>query len=98
VGFPLPESNFTATLLPANHRGNGLLLRTAGTGVQFPGHYLSYVDDEDGTLTALKMPVMDEEIDVFVEAGQLRTEHRFYLGGWLFLTLHYAIERKEAAA
>jgi hypothetical protein len=98
VGFPLPESNFTATLLPANHRGNGLLLRTAGTGVQFPGHYLSYVDDEDGTLTALKMPVMDEEIDVFVEAGHLRTEHRFYLGGWLFLTLHYAIERKEAAA
>ncbi len=95
VGFPLPESNFTATLLPANHRGNGLLLRTAGTGTHFSGHYVSYVDDKDGTLTALKIPPMDEEIDVFVEAGQLKTEHRFYLGGWLFLTLHYAIERKE---
>lgn len=93
VGFPLPESNFTATLLPANHRGNGLILKTAGTGDQFPGHYLSFLDDEDGTLTALKMPAMDEEIDVFVEAGQLRTEHRFYLGGWLFLTLLYDIQR-----
>lgn len=98
VGFPLPESNFTATLLPVNHRDNGLLLKTAGTGTPFPGHYLSFVDDDDGTLTALKMPVMDEEIDVFVEAGKLKTEHRFYLGGWLFLTLHYIIRRKEAAA
>jgi len=98
VGFPLPESNFTATLLPANHRDDGLLLRTARTGTRFSGHYVSFVDDKDGTLTALKIPAMDEEIDVFVEAGQLKTEHRFYLGGWLFLTLHYAIERKETAS
>lgn len=98
VGFPLPEANFTATLLPTNNRGNGLLLKTAGTGSRFPGHYLSDVDDEDGTLTTVKLPTMDEEIDVYAQDGQLRTEHRFFLGGWLFLTLHYTIERKAEAA
>jgi hypothetical protein len=97
VGFPLPEANFTASLLPVNNDGNGLLLKTAGTGSRFPGHYLSDVDEEEGTLTAVKLPTMDEEIDVFTEGGQLRTEHRFYLGGWLFLTLHYTIERKPEA-
>lgn len=98
VGFPLPEANFTATLLPFNTRDGGLLLKTTGTGSRFPGHYLSDVDEEDGTLTAVKIPVMDEEIDVFVEDGQLKTEHRFFLGGWLFLVLHYIIERKEEPA
>jgi hypothetical protein len=97
VGFPLPEANFTATLLPFNSRESGLLLKTGGTGAHFPGHYFSDVDEEQGTLTTVKMPTMDEEIDVFVQDGQLKTEHRFYLSGWLFLTLHYAIERKEAA-
>jgi hypothetical protein len=94
VGFPLPEANFTASLMPFNNRGNGLLLKTAGTGSRFPGHYLSDVDDEDGTLTTVKLPTMDEEIDVYVEDGHLKTNHRFYLGGWLFLTLYYMIERK----
>src|SRR5690606_31122 len=36
VGFPLPESNFSATLLPYNHNGSGLLLKTQGTGLSFP--------------------------------------------------------------
>jgi hypothetical protein len=98
VGFPLPEANFTASLMPFNNRDNGLLLKTAGTGSRFPGHYVSDVDDEDGTLTTVKLPTMDEEIDVYVEDGHLKTNHRFYLGGWLFLTLYYTIERKGEAA
>ncbi len=98
VGFPLPEANFTATLMPFNIRGSGLLLKTTDTGSTFPGHYLSSIDEEDGTITTLELPTMDEQIDVFVEQGQLKTEHRFYLSGSRFLTLHYAIARKIASS
>jgi hypothetical protein len=105
VGFPLPEANFTATLLPFNNRGDGLLLSTRQTspesgkapgsiGARFPGHYLSDIDENDGSLTTLELTTMDEEIDVFVEDGQLRTEHRFFFSGSRFLTLHYTIERQ----
>lgn len=95
VGFPLPESNFTATLLPYN-RGHNLLLKTQGTGLSFPGHYVSFIDNDTGALTILKLPTFGEEIEVFVQNGQLKTAHRFYLGGFRFLTLHYHIEPKAA--
>jgi hypothetical protein len=94
VGFPLPESNFTATLLPYNYRQSDFLLKTRATGQTFTGHYVTFI--EDGLLTILKLPTMDEEIDVFVQDGQLKTDHRFYLGNLRFLTLHYTIERKTA--
>ncbi len=96
VGFPLPEANFTATLKPFNNRGDGLLLRTHDTGSTFTGHYLTDIDDEDGSLTILKLSTMGEEIDVFVQHGQLKTEHHFYFGEYRFLTLYYAMERKSA--
>lgn len=91
VGFPLPSSNFTATLLPSNHRGDGLLLRSHAE-VPYAGHYLSFIA-ETGDLTTLQLRAFGEEIDVFVEAGELRTEHRFTLGGVVFLTLHYEMTR-----
>lgn len=93
VGFPLPESNFSATLLPYNN-GNGLLLKTQGTGLKFPGHYLSDIDNDTGALTSFKLPTFGEEIDVYIKDGQLKTDHRFYLGGFRFLTLYYHIEAK----
>lgn len=93
VGFPLPEGNFSATLLPYNHR-DGLLLRTQGTGLSFPGHYLSDIDNDTGALTIFKLPTFGEEIDVYIKDGQIRTDHRFYLGGFRFLTLYYHIEAK----
>ena len=96
VGFPLPEANFTATLLPNNNNGENLLLKTHGTGSRFTGHYLTDIDDEDGTLTILKLPTMGEEIDVYVRDGDLRTDHRFYFGDYRFLTLYYSIEREVA--
>jgi hypothetical protein len=98
VGFPLPEANFTATLMPFNNRGSGLLLKTTATGSTFPGHYLSDIDEDDGTITTLELPTMDEEIEVYVEEGQLKTEHRFYLSGSRFLTLHYSIEREVGSS
>jgi hypothetical protein len=111
VGFPLPEANFTATLLPFNNKVDGLLLSTRQTGLasgqgpesgtapgsvgaRFPGHYLSDIDENDGSLTTLELTTMDEEIDVFVEDSQLQTEHRFFFSGSRFLTLHYTIERQ----
>lgn len=101
VGFPLPEANFTATLMPYNNRGSGLLLKTMNTGSRFPGHYLSDVDngagesDGEKKLTTLELTTMDEEIDVYVEEGDLKTKHRFYFSGSKFLTLHYTIQRIE---
>jgi len=97
VGFPLPEANFTATLKPFNNRGDGLLLKTYDTGSDFTGHYLTDIDNEDGSLTILKLPTMGEEIDVYVQNGQLRTDHRFYFGQNRFLTLYYSMERKSPA-
>lgn len=92
VGFPLPESNFTATLLPYNKDGSNFILKSRGTGLPFPGHYLS--TNVEGELTVLALPSFNEEIEVFIEEGQLKTHHRFYLGEQNFLTLYYTIDRK----
>ena len=90
VGFPIPSSNFTATLEPRNADGDGLLL-TSRSELPFPGHYLSAV--EDGHLTVLKLLAFHEQIHVFIDDGELKTEHSFSLAGQRFLTLHYIIER-----
>jgi len=92
VGFPLPAGNFTATLQPSNHRGDGFLLRS-DTDLPLPGHYLSLVE-ESGLLTTLQFGALGEEIDVFVDGDAFRTEHRFSLAGITFVTLHYDITRR----
>jgi hypothetical protein len=92
VGFPIPSSNFTATLEPHNIDGDGLLLWSRSS-LPFPGHYLSSVDSERDALTVLKLLAFHERIHVFVTGGELRTEHSFSLAGQRFLTLHYFIER-----
>jgi hypothetical protein len=94
VGFPLPSGNFTATLLPTNNRDSGLLL-SSDADSPFSGHYISAVED-DGVLTTLQLVSFGEEIDVYVLHGELKTEHRFYLGGTVFMTLHYQIARKHS--
>ena len=47
-----------------------------------------------GELTTLQLNAFGEEIDVFVAGGELKTEHRFTLAGFAFLTLHFEIRRK----
>ncbi len=96
VGFPLPDSNFTATLLPRNLGEDGLLL-TSRTELAFPGHYLSAVERETGELTVLKLLYFGEQIEVYVADGRLKTDHRFYLAGQNFLLLEYVIERLPAS-
>jgi len=94
VGFPLPESNFTATLLPFNLPAGNFVLKTRDTGMDYPGHYLS---TSGGTeeLVVLKLPTFDEAIEVFVRDGDLFTDHRFFIGGRNFLTLHYSMSRLQ---
>ena len=96
VGFPLPDSNFTATLLPHNLNGYDFMLKTRNTGMSYSGHYLS--TEEDGRLTVLALPTFSEEIEVYVRDGQARTDHRFFLSDLLFLTLDYTIERAHNAS
>jgi xanthosine utilization system XapX-like protein len=92
VGFPLPNANFTATLLPFNLGDGNLILRSRNTGLAYPGHYLSTSEGGDN-LTVLKLPTFNEEIEVFVKDGELCTEHRFYMGRLNFLKLHYSMTR-----
>jgi hypothetical protein len=92
VGFPLPAGSFTATLQPSNNRGGGLLLRS-NTERNVPGHYLSFID-EDGLLTTVQLTAFGEEIDVFLDGEEFKTEHRFSLGNVTFMTLHYDITRR----
>ena len=95
VGFPIPGSNFTATLVPSNVGERDFLL-TSRSELPFAGHYLSSVDSERDALTVLKLLYFQEQILVTVAGGELWTEHSFYLAGQRFLTLHYEIERLAA--
>jgi hypothetical protein len=92
VGFPIPGSNFTATLEPRNEGASDLVL-TSRSDLPFPGHYLSSVDSDRDALTVIKLLSFEERIHVFVRDGELRTEHSFSLAGLRFLTLHYEMQR-----
>ena len=65
VGFPIPGSNFTATLEPRNEGASDLVL-TSRSELPFPGHYLSSVDSERDALTVIKLLSFEERIHVFV--------------------------------
>jgi hypothetical protein len=93
VGFPLPQASFTATLLPQAQPQGGLVL-TSRSDLDQPGHYLTYVDPGTRDLTALAVHGFAEQLDVFVEEGELRADHAFSVFGFAFLVLHYDIRRK----
>jgi hypothetical protein len=95
VGFPVPQGNFTATLLPLPRTDGGLVL-TSRSEMAHPGHYLSYVDPATRDLTTLAVPGFAEQLDVYTEAGELRAEHAFSVYGLPFMVLHYTIHRKTA--
>ncbi|MEV0456261.1 hypothetical protein [Catellatospora methionotrophica] len=95
VGFPLPQASFTATLEPRSRPDGGLALSSRSTLDQ-PGHYLSFVDPDDGRLTAAAVHGFAEDLDVYAQDGHLRAEHAFRVFGLPFLVLHYRIHRKPA--
>ncbi|MER7279548.1 hypothetical protein ABT369_34415 [Dactylosporangium sp. NPDC000244] len=94
VGFPLPQANFTATLAPRPRPGGGLRL-TSRAGDGQTGHYLSYIDGESRALSTLAVHGFSEELDVYVDGGELRADHAFSVFGLPFLTLEYRISRKR---
>jgi hypothetical protein len=93
VGFPLPQASFTATLLPRARRGGGLVLDSRSELDQ-PGHYLTYIDPRTAELTTAAVRGFAERLDVYVQDGQLRAEHSFWVFGIPFLVLHYRMHRK----
>ncbi len=97
VGFPVPQGDFTATLLPVGRPDGGLTL-TSSSDLPHPGHYLAYVDPGTRDLTALAVPGFAERLDVWADGGTLRADHAFSVFGFPFLTLHYTITRKDGAA
>jgi hypothetical protein len=97
VGFPLPQASFTATLLPRARPGGGLIL-TSRSDLDQPGHYLAYIDAASRELTALAIHGFAEQLDVYVQDGELRAEHAFSVFGLPFLILHYRMHRKAASA
>lgn len=96
VGFPVPQGSFTATLVPRARPG-GLVL-SSRSPLAHPGHYLTYIDATTGELTTLAVPGFAEELDVYVQDGELRAEHAFWVFGIPFLVLHYRMQRKEEPA
>jgi hypothetical protein len=93
VGFPAPQSSFTATLVPRARPGGGLVL-TSRSDLDHPGHYLAYIDPSTRDITALAVHGFAEELDVYVQDGQLQADHAFWVFGLPFLVLHYQIHRK----
>jgi hypothetical protein len=96
VGFPLPEMNFTATLLPLHREDAGLTLTSRSEQSDQPGHYLTYINRENGELTTAVVHGFAEQLDVYVRDGRLVAEHAFRVFGLPFLVLRYRIERKQA--
>ena len=97
VGFPLPQSSFTATLVPRARVGGGLVL-TSRSALPHPGHYLTFIEPATRELTTLGVPGFKEELDVYVADGELRADHAFWLFRLPFLVLRYRIRRKPAPA
>jgi hypothetical protein len=105
VGFPLPQASFTATLVPgarpgAGNRpgdrpgnGQGLVLDSR-SDLDQPGHYLTYIDPGSAELTTAAVRGFAERLDVYVDGGELRAEHAFWVFGFPFLVLHYRMRRK----
>ena len=93
VGFPLPQSSFTATLAPRTVDGGGLLL-TSRSPLAHPGHYLTYIDDKTRDLTTLEVKGFSEELRVTVVDDELRADHAFWVFGLPFLVLRYRIRHK----
>lgn len=70
---------------------DGLML-TSRHGA-FGGHYLSVVDPHTDQWSVVGVGGFDEEIEVYVTDGELAADHRFFIAGVEFMSLHYSIDR-----
>lgn len=91
VAFPLPNGNATVLLEPRVERDGSLVLISAGREFGGPGFYFTL-----GSGRAKAVTQLHERIHVYVdEAGELRTDHVFWLWRRVFLRLHYRLRRAE---
>jgi hypothetical protein len=97
VGFPLPQASFTATLVPSVRPGGGIVLSSRSDELKHPGHYLTYIDAESRELTTAAVHGFAEQLDVYVQDGELCAEHAFWVFGLPFMVLHYRMHRKSTA-
>jgi hypothetical protein len=97
VGFPIPQASFTATLLPRERPGGGMIL-TSRSELAHPGHYLTYIDPRTRDLTTMAVHGFAERLDVHVQDGELRADHGFWVFGIPFLVLRYRMRRKAGPA
>jgi hypothetical protein len=97
VGFPLPDASFTATLAPYARGDGGLKLTSSSSSLEHPGHYLTYIDRETNELTSLTVQGFKEELDVYLDNGELRADHAFWVFGFPFLTLRYRMSRRPSS-
>jgi hypothetical protein len=95
VGFPLPQSSFTATLAPRARPDGGLQL-TSRSPLPHAGHYLTFIEPRSRQLTTLEVPGFSEELDIYVDDDELCADHAFWVFGLPFLVLRYRIRRKPA--
>ncbi|MBV9415266.1 MAG: hypothetical protein JO363_09840 [Solirubrobacterales bacterium] len=93
VGFPLPQASFTATLAPRPRPGGGLTL-SSRSELKHPGHYLTYIDAVTRELTTAAVQGFAEQLDVYLDDGELRADHAFWVFGFPFLVLHYRMHPK----
>jgi hypothetical protein len=94
VGFPLPQASFTATLVPSARPDAGLVLDSR-SDLDQSGHFLTYIDPQTAELTTMAVRGFAERLDVYVDDGELRAEHAFWVFGFAFLVLHYRMHRKS---
>jgi hypothetical protein len=71
------------------------LILTSRSELEHPGHYLAYVDPDSRSLTAVAVQGFSEQLDVYLDDGELRAEHAFSVFGLPFLVLHYRMFRKD---
>ena len=69
--------------------------RRLGFELKHPGHYLTYIDAETRELTAAAVQGFAEQLDVYLDDGELRAEHAFWVFGFPFMVLHYRMHRKN---
>lgn len=102
IAFPLPLGNLTSILKLKNlsdaQRGMELTsfsTRCEDQGVFFASRLLTIRLPVNETITVYAKSVTYDEYPPDFELGEIRAQHKMWLFGLHFLTLHYAISRKS---
>lgn len=97
VVFPLPNGSATVVMRPSVEPEGSLRLESAGSAFGDPGFYFLVKDPRhEGSLWVRQLRTFRETIRVYVDRGELRTDHVFTLWRRPFLRLHYRMRERTA--